>query len=173
MVELYDAYDQQCQREGVVDFAELLLRAYELLQRNQPLRQHYQMRFRHILVDEFQDTNDLQYNLLKLLAGHGTGRRRDLRGGRRRPEHLRLPRRQRRQHAGLRARFRGQEPDQAGAELPLARPHPRQRQLPDRQQRKRLGKNLRTDAGQGEPVRIYEARPTSKRRSGSSKKPRA
>src|SRR5206468_8140932 len=74
MVELYELYDQQCQREGVVDFAELLLRAYELLQRNQPLRHHYQMRFRHILVDEFQDTNDLQYNLLKLLAGHGEGR---------------------------------------------------------------------------------------------------
>ncbi|MGB7478736.1 MAG: UvrD-helicase domain-containing protein, partial [Burkholderiaceae bacterium] len=70
-VELYELYDQQCQREGVVDFAELLLRSYELLLRNQPLRQHYQSRFRHILVDEFQDTNDLQYKWLKLLAGHG------------------------------------------------------------------------------------------------------
>lgn len=69
MVELYDLYDQQCQREGVVDFAELLLRTYELLSRNQPLREHYQSRFRHILVDEFQDTNDLQYNWLKLMAG--------------------------------------------------------------------------------------------------------
>jgi DNA helicase-2/ATP-dependent DNA helicase PcrA len=68
-VELYEAYDNQCQREGVVDFAELLLRTYELLSRNQPLRQHYQARFRHILVDEFQDTNDLQYNWLKLMAG--------------------------------------------------------------------------------------------------------
>jgi DNA helicase-2/ATP-dependent DNA helicase PcrA len=69
MVELYEIYDQQCQREGVVDFAELLLRTYELLSRNQPLREHYQARFRHILVDEFQDTNDLQYNWLKLMAG--------------------------------------------------------------------------------------------------------
>src|SRR3982075_1830740 len=69
MVELYDIYDQQCQREGVVDFAELLLRTYELLVRNQPLREHYQGRFKHILVDEFQDTNDLQYKWLKLLAG--------------------------------------------------------------------------------------------------------
>ncbi|MFC7289758.1 UvrD-helicase domain-containing protein [Herminiimonas glaciei] len=69
MVELYEIYDQQCQREGVVDFAELLLRTYELLSRNQPLREHYQSRFRHILVDEFQDTNDLQYNWLKLMAG--------------------------------------------------------------------------------------------------------
>ncbi|MES2832506.1 MAG: UvrD-helicase domain-containing protein [Pseudomonadota bacterium] len=67
--ELYDMYDNQCQREGVVDFAELLLRCYELLSRNQPLREHYQGRFRHILVDEFQDTNTLQYNWLKLLAG--------------------------------------------------------------------------------------------------------
>src|SRR5450830_1069273 len=70
-VELYDLYDQQCQRDGVVDFAELLLRSYELLVRNQPLRQHYQQRFKHILVDEFQDTNDLQYNWLKLLSGQG------------------------------------------------------------------------------------------------------
>lgn len=68
-VELYEIYDQQCQREGVVDFAELLLRTYELLSRNQPLREHYQARFRHILVDEFQDTNNLQYNWLKLMAG--------------------------------------------------------------------------------------------------------
>ncbi|HWU98841.1 MAG TPA: UvrD-helicase domain-containing protein [Oxalicibacterium sp.] len=69
MVELYELYDQQCQREGVVDFAELLLRTYELLSRNQPLREHYQSRFKHVLVDEFQDTNNLQYNWLKLMAG--------------------------------------------------------------------------------------------------------
>ncbi len=68
-VELYAEYDAQCQREGVVDFAELLLRSYELLKRNEPLRRHYQERFRHILVDEFQDTNRLQYAWLKLLAG--------------------------------------------------------------------------------------------------------
>ena len=60
-VELYEAYDEQCQREGVVDFAELLLRSYELLKRNQLLREHYQNRFRQILIDEFQDTNVLQY----------------------------------------------------------------------------------------------------------------
>ncbi|OJX02475.1 MAG: DNA helicase II [Burkholderiales bacterium 70-64] len=68
-VELYAAYEEQCQREGVVDFAELLLRSYELLERNALLREHYQARFRHILVDEFQDTNTLQYRWLKLLAG--------------------------------------------------------------------------------------------------------
>ncbi|MDZ7594983.1 MAG: 3'-5' exonuclease [Thiobacillus sp.] len=72
MVELYEAYDAQCQREGVADFPELLLRAYELLYRNEPLRQHYQDRFRHILIDEFQDTNTLQYRWLKLFAGPHT-----------------------------------------------------------------------------------------------------
>ncbi|HEU0202072.1 MAG TPA: UvrD-helicase domain-containing protein, partial [Burkholderiaceae bacterium] len=72
-IELYRLYDEQCQREGVVDFAELLLRCYELLARNEPLRTHYQSRFKHILVDEFQDTNTLQYKWLKLLAGRGVG----------------------------------------------------------------------------------------------------
>ncbi|UOO82034.1 UvrD-helicase domain-containing protein [Uruburuella testudinis] len=69
MVECYAEYDKICQREGVVDFAELMLRSYELLQRNEILRRHYQNRFNHILVDEFQDTNKLQYAWLKLMAG--------------------------------------------------------------------------------------------------------
>jgi DNA helicase-2/ATP-dependent DNA helicase PcrA len=71
MQELYAAYDEQCNREGVVDFAELLLRSHELLAGNPTLREHYRARFRHILVDEFQDTNRLQYRWLKLLAGGG------------------------------------------------------------------------------------------------------
>ncbi|MBS1227934.1 MAG: UvrD/REP helicase [Proteobacteria bacterium] len=79
-VALYAEYDAQCQREGVVDFAELLLRSYELLTRNEPLCRHYQQRFRHILVDEFQDTNRLQYAWLKLLAGHGERQRRSAAG---------------------------------------------------------------------------------------------
>ncbi len=70
--DVYAAYETQCNREGVVDFAELLLRSYELLQKNEILRTHYQTRFRHILVDEFQDTNRLQYHWLKLLAGPDT-----------------------------------------------------------------------------------------------------
>ena len=158
MVELYDLYDQQCQREGVVDFAELLLRAYELLQRNHPLRQHYQMRFRHILVDEFQDTNDLQYNLLKLLAGHG-----EPRGG---------------------AIFAVGDDDQSiyafrGANVGNMQAFEREFEVKNlikleqnyrshghildsanfliANNTKRLGKNLRTDAGQGEQVRVYEA----------------
>jgi DNA helicase-2/ATP-dependent DNA helicase PcrA len=158
MIELYALYDQQCQREGVVDFAELLLRSYELLARNAPLRHHYQMRFRHILVDEFQDTNDLQYNLLKLFAGH------DEDGGG--------------------AMFAVGDDDQSiyafrGANVGnmQAFEHDfRVRNLIKLEQNyrsfghildsanhliannnKRLGKNLRTDAGQGEQVRVYEA----------------
>lgn len=69
MREIYEEYDKQCNREGVADFAELLLRCYELLERDARIRQHYQSRFQYILVDEFQDTNKLQYLWLKLLAG--------------------------------------------------------------------------------------------------------
>lgn len=71
--DIFDEYDKQCQREGVADFAELLLRCYELLSRDANIRHHYQSRFRYILVDEFQDTNRLQYLWLKLLAGQGEG----------------------------------------------------------------------------------------------------
>jgi DNA helicase-2/ATP-dependent DNA helicase PcrA len=71
-IELYEAYDNQCQKEGVVDFGELLLRSLELLQRSESIRLHYQSRFKHILVDEFQDTNSLQYSWLKLLSNKFT-----------------------------------------------------------------------------------------------------
>ncbi|MEO8164629.1 MAG: UvrD-helicase domain-containing protein, partial [Betaproteobacteria bacterium] len=69
LVSVYETYDAQCNREGVVDFAELLLRCFELLSKNEILREHYRARFKHILVDEFQDTNRLQYFWLKLLTG--------------------------------------------------------------------------------------------------------
>ena len=69
MVQVYQGYEEQCQREGVVDFAELMLRTYELMRDNAALREHYQRRFRHVLVDEFQDTNRLQYAWLKMFAG--------------------------------------------------------------------------------------------------------
>jgi DNA helicase-2/ATP-dependent DNA helicase PcrA len=69
MVAFYADYDAQCNREGVVDFAELLLRTFEMLAKHLNLLQHYQARFRYILVDEFQDTNKLQYKWIKLLAG--------------------------------------------------------------------------------------------------------
>lgn len=69
MAKIYALYEEQCNREGVADFGELLLRSYELLARNEMIRHHYQDRFRFILVDEFQDTNRLQYKWLKLLGG--------------------------------------------------------------------------------------------------------
>ena len=66
---LYTAYQEACDRAGLVDFAELLLRAFELLQRSKHIREHYQARFKHILVDEFQDTNNIQFAWLRLMAG--------------------------------------------------------------------------------------------------------
>jgi DNA helicase-2/ATP-dependent DNA helicase PcrA len=69
MVRLYQAYEDNCRRAGLVDFAELLLRAHELLRDRGDILAHYQQRFRHILVDEFQDTNALQYAWLRLLSG--------------------------------------------------------------------------------------------------------
>jgi DNA helicase-2/ATP-dependent DNA helicase PcrA len=66
---IYATYEMACQRAGVIDFAEMLLRSQELLRDNPNLLQHYQQRFRHILVDEFQDTNALQYAWIRLLCG--------------------------------------------------------------------------------------------------------
>jgi DNA helicase-2/ATP-dependent DNA helicase PcrA len=161
MAQLYDAYDQQCQREGVVDFAELLLRSYELLKHSEAIRTHYQERFRHILIDEFQDTNALQYAWLKLLSGHDGGRAK----------------------ADASAVFAVGDDDQSiyafrGADVANMRLYENQFQpiMVKLEQNYRshghildsanhlianntgrLGKNLRTDAGHGEPVRIYEA----------------
>jgi DNA helicase II / ATP-dependent DNA helicase PcrA len=72
LTEYYALYEAMCQREGVVDFAELMLRSYELLSGNDGIREHYRRRFSHLLVDEFQDTNVLQYRWLRLLAGPHT-----------------------------------------------------------------------------------------------------
>jgi DNA helicase II / ATP-dependent DNA helicase PcrA len=69
LIKIYQAYEEACQRTGVVDFAELLLRAFELWRDDPSLLQHYRTRFRHVLVDEFQDTNAIQYKWLMLLAG--------------------------------------------------------------------------------------------------------
>ncbi|MFM2486050.1 DNA helicase II [Celerinatantimonas yamalensis] len=69
LVDIYRTYQEACDRAGLVDFAELLLRALELLRDNPQILTHYQQRFRHILVDEFQDTNAIQYAWLRLLAG--------------------------------------------------------------------------------------------------------
>lgn len=66
---VYTAYQEACDRAGLVDFAELLLRAFELVRDNKHIRDHYQARFKHILVDEFQDTNNIQFAWLRLMAG--------------------------------------------------------------------------------------------------------
>jgi DNA helicase-2/ATP-dependent DNA helicase PcrA len=164
MAQLYEAYDEQCQREGVVDFAELLLRSYELLKHNEAIRTHYQERFRHILIDEFQDTNALQYAWLKLLSGHDASRVNVC-------------------SAGSSAVFAVGDDDQSiyafrGADVENMRLyekqyHPMMVKLEQNYRSHghildtanylisnntdRLGKNLRTDAGHGEPVRIYDA----------------
>jgi len=69
MIKLYEAYEDACRRNGVVDFAELLLRSYELWKDAPGLVEHYRARFGHVLVDEFQDTNTIQYNWMKALVG--------------------------------------------------------------------------------------------------------
>ena len=164
MAQLYAAYDEQCQREGVVDFAELLLRSYELLKYSEAIRTHYQERFRHILIDEFQDTNALQYAWLKLLSGHDASRI-NVSG------------------MGSSSVFAVGDDDQSiyafrGADVENMRLyekqyHPLMVKLEQNYRShghildtanhliannsERLGKNLRTDAGHGEPVRIYEA----------------
>jgi DNA helicase-2/ATP-dependent DNA helicase PcrA len=69
MIRVYQAYEDACQKNGVIDFAELLLRSFETLRDHASLLEHYQRRFRHVLVDEFQDTNAIQYQWIRLLAG--------------------------------------------------------------------------------------------------------
>ncbi len=153
-IEIYEAYERQCNREGVVDFAELLLRSFELLSRNEILRHHYQERFRHILVDEFQDTNVLQYRWLKLLGGGGAsifavgdddqsiygfrgaevGNMRDFEREYKVGRVIRLEQNY---------RSHGNILDAANAII--------------KHNEARLGKNLWTDAGSGEPIRVFEA----------------
>jgi DNA helicase-2/ATP-dependent DNA helicase PcrA len=69
LIKLYQQYEEACQRGGVIDFAELLLRAFELWREQPELLRHYRTRFRHVLVDEFQDTNSIQYAWIRLLVG--------------------------------------------------------------------------------------------------------
>jgi DNA helicase-2/ATP-dependent DNA helicase PcrA len=71
MLKVYRRYEEICQQQGVIDFAELLLRALELWRDNPAVLAHYQQRFKHVLVDEFQDTNAVQYAWLRILAGNG------------------------------------------------------------------------------------------------------
>ncbi|UUX95520.1 UvrD-helicase domain-containing protein [Aquabacterium sp. J223] len=157
LIEVYQAYEDQCQREGVVDFAELMLRTYELMRDNAAVRDHYQRRFRHVLVDEFQDTNRLQYNWLKMFsppgrAGHGTFAVGDddqsiyaFRGAQ--VGNMALFEREYRVRrvVKLERNYRSFGHILDSANELIAR------------NSRRLGKNLRTEAGPGEPVRVYEA----------------
>ena len=161
-VELYQLYEEQCAREGVVDFGELMLRSYELLRDNDAIRAHYQRRFRHILIDEFQDTNRLQYAWIKIFAFNPDGTPSGFgnsvlavgdddqsiyafRGAR----------------VGNMADF-VREFD-VRHQIKLERNYRSYSNILDSanalisHNKGRLGKNLRTDQGPGEPVRVYEA----------------
>ncbi|PKO65586.1 MAG: DNA helicase II [Betaproteobacteria bacterium HGW-Betaproteobacteria-16] len=161
-VELYALYEEQCQREGVVDFGELMLRSYEVLRDNDPVREHYQRRFRHILIDEFQDTNRLQYAWIKMFstpplegltpAGNAVFAVGDddqsiyaFRGARVGNMADFVREFNVRHQIKLEQNYRSCSNilDSAN-ELISHNSH-------------RLGKNLRTDAGAGEPVRVFEA----------------
>ncbi|MBA2963773.1 MULTISPECIES: UvrD-helicase domain-containing protein [Ramlibacter] len=160
-VEIYQLYEEQCQREGVVDFGELMLRSYELLRDNDPIRQHYQRRFRHILIDEFQDTNRLQYAWIKIFAVNPDG-----------------------SPGAGNSVFAVGDDDQSiyafrgarvGNMADFVREFDVRHQIKLEQNYRsysnildsanalishnkgRLGKNLRTDQGPGEPVRVYES----------------
>jgi len=161
-VELYALYEEQCQREGVVDFGELMLRSFEVLRDNDPVREHYQRRFKHILIDEFQDTNRLQYAWIKQFSTP--------------PIEGLTP--------AVNAVFAVGDDDQSiyafrgarvGNMADFVREFRVQHQIKLEQNYRsasnildsanqlisnnshRLGKNLRTDAGAGEPVRVFEA----------------
>jgi DNA helicase II / ATP-dependent DNA helicase PcrA len=158
LVQIYQAYEDQCQREGGIDFAELLLRTYELMRDNDPLREHYQRRFHHVLVDEFQDTNRLQYAWLKMFAPPGAGSRQGVFAVGDDDQSIYA--------------FRGA---QVGNMADFEREYRVARVIKLEQNyrsfghildaanelishnRRRLGKNLRTDAGPGEPVRVHES----------------
>ena len=152
-IELYAAYDEQCNREGVVDFPELLLRCYELLKRNEVLREHYAQRFHHVLVDEFQDTNRLQYRWLKLFSqknnfyfcvGDDDQSIYTFRGA----------------HVGNMADF--EREFKVGKVIRLEQNYRSHGNILDAanaliaNNRNRLGKNLWTAAGAGEPLRVFE-----------------
>ncbi len=156
LIEVYAAYEAQCQREGVVDFGELMLRCYELMRDNEAVREHYRRRFAHVLVDEFQDTNKLQYKWLRMFAppevqkgvfavgdddqsiyafrGAQVGNMAEF------EREYRVPR-----VIKLEQNYRSYAHILGAANALIAH------------NTKRLGKNLRTDAGSGEPVRVFEA----------------
>ena len=162
-VEIYALYEEQCQREGVVDFGELMLRSYELLRDNASVREHYQRRFRHILIDEFQDTNKLQYAWIKMLAGQGTDTIANMPGG----SVVAVGDDDQSIYAFRGARV-GNMADfvrefNVTHQIKLERNYRSFGNILDSANElishnsNRLGKNLTTEAGPGEPVRVYQS----------------
>ncbi|MBC7548188.1 MAG: UvrD-helicase domain-containing protein [Polaromonas sp.] len=162
-IEIYALYEEQCQREGVVDFGELMLRSFELLRDHASVREHYQRRFRHVLIDEFQDTNKLQYAWIKMLAGQGSDGNASLPGG----SVVAVGDDDQSIYAFRGARV-GNMADfvrefQVTHQIKLERNYRSFGNILDSANElishnsNRLGKNLRTEAGPGEPVRVYES----------------
>ncbi|MBF0256944.1 MAG: DNA helicase II [Gammaproteobacteria bacterium] len=154
LIQIYSEYQAACERGGLVDFAELLLRALELLRDNQAIREHLQDRFQHILVDEFQDTNAIQYAWLRLIAGKQNrlfvvgDDDQSIYGWRgARVENIQDCQRQYpdAELIRLEQNYRSTGNILNAANAVIA------------QNSGRLGKNLWTEGGEGEPIRIYEA----------------
>jgi DNA helicase II / ATP-dependent DNA helicase PcrA len=161
-VEIYQLYEEQCQREGVVDFGELMLRSYEVLRDNDPIRDHYQRRFRHILIDEFQDTNKLQYAWIKMFAQPRDG----VPGAQ--PNSVFAVGDDDQSIYAFRGARVGNMADfvrefHVRHQIKLEQNYRSHSNILDSanelisHNKTRLGKNLRTDQGPGEPVRVYEA----------------
>ena len=161
-VDIYQLYEEQCQREGVVDFGELMLRSYEVLRDNASIREHYQHRFRHILIDEFQDTNKLQYAWIKMLAGI------DGQGGKGQGGAVLAVGDDDQSIYAFRGARVGNMADfvrefDVHHQIKLEQNYRSNSNILDSanalisHNSRRLGKNLRTDQGPGEPVRVYES----------------
>ena len=155
MISLYTAYEEVCERGGLVDFAELLLRAHELWRDNPELLAHYRRRFQHLLVDEFQDTNAIQYAWLRLLAGDNEGipfvvgddDQSIYRWRGARVEHIHQFQRDfpAAQVVKLEQNYRSTATILNAANAVIAN------------NADRMGKNLWTDGAEGEPIRLYAA----------------
>ena len=154
MIALYQSYEEVCQRGGLVDFAELLLRAHELWRDNAELLDHYRRRFQHLLVDEFQDTNSIQYAWLRLLAGDkgipfvvGDDDQSIYRWRGARVEHI----------------YRFQKDFPSATVIKLEQNYRSTATILNAanaviaNNTSRMGKNLWTDGAEGEPIRLYAA----------------